>query len=119
DTATISTVGSSRTARFLGKPLGLVGAVGVSLIVLLSLFAPLLSAHGPAAIDYDAFLQPPSMNHLLGTDFIGRDVLARLLDGGRVVLTVVVLAIGSALVVGTAIGIVAGYYGGVLDAVLM
>ncbi len=105
--------------RLARHPLGIVGLIGVVLIVVLSLAAPLITPYDPAAIDVDAFLQPPSAKYLLGTDMIGHDMVSRLLEGGRVVVMVVALSIGSALAVGTAIGVTAGYYGGVLDAVLM
>ena len=63
--------------------------------------------------------QPPSLEHPLGTDEIGRDLLARLLQGGRVSLAIAVVAALASAVIGTTIGAVAGYYGGRLDALLM
>jgi len=73
----------------------------------------------PYAIDLNALLQPPGLHHWLGTDENGRDVLARLLVGGRGTLGVALCATALALLIGTTIGGIAGYRGGMLDALLM
>ena len=83
------------------------------------LLLPHLLPLDPYAVDLTTVLQPPGPHHLLGTDENGRDVLARLLVGGRGTLGIALLATGLALLVGTAIGGIAGYRGGVLDALLM
>ncbi len=98
------------------------GAALVAVFAVAALFAPLLAPHDPLAIadaSTPVALQPPSVRHPLGTDALGRDVLARVLVGGRVSLAV---GVGVELVVaaiGGAIGLLAGYYGGALDATLM
>ena len=79
---------------------------------------PLLTAD-PAAIDLMARLLPPSAVHPLGTDELGRDLLARVLAGGRVSLTVAAATAVLAALLGAVIGLVAGYFGGGLDAALM
>jgi peptide/nickel transport system permease protein len=86
-----------------------------ALVVLADVIAPA----GPFAIDYRAVLQPPSAAHVLGTDAAGRDVLARLLNGGRVSLAVGLVAVVISQVVGIALGTMAGYYGGRVDSLIM
>jgi len=100
-----------------------VGALAVlAVLVAAALAAPIVEAVlGVSAEDVDLFarFEPPSAAHPLGTDELGRDVLARLLYGGRVSLAVGLVAAVAAAALGTVIGLVAGYYGGRLDAVLM
>ena len=88
----------------------------------LAVAAPLIAAalgHDPNEVDLLARFQAPSASHPLGTDEIGRDVLLRLLYGGRVSLAVGLTAALVAATIGTAIGLLAGYFGGRLDALLM
>jgi peptide/nickel transport system permease protein len=110
----------SRLGRWLtDQPLGAVGLAGVVALACVALFGPYLTPYDPTAVDYSNFLSPPSSAHFFGTDVIGRDIAAQLIDGARVVSLVVFFSIGAALVVGTAIGIVAGYVGGWIDAIIM
>ncbi|GAA0385643.1 ABC transporter permease [Microbispora corallina] len=89
------------------------------LIVVLALCAPLLTSQDPLKQNLqDAFLDPGSKGHLLGTDALGRDVLARLLYGARVDLRVGVVAVISPLIIGSLVGLVAGWFGGWVDAVI-
>lgn len=96
-----------------------------ALILLSALVAPWIVPHDPAAIDLAARLQPPawldggSWTHPLGTDNLGRDILSRVIEGGRVSLAVGFLAVFLSGATGIAIGLVAGYFGGWVDAVLM
>jgi peptide/nickel transport system permease protein len=93
---------------------------GLFLIVALAaLFAPLLAPYDPLEQDILAKLQPPTAAHLLGTDSFGRDILSRLLYGARISLLIGFAATFVAMVVGSAIGVVAGWYGGRLDAFIM
>jgi peptide/nickel transport system permease protein len=97
-------------------------AFGIALVlclVLAAVFGPMLSAYGPDAADFMATLAPPSADHLLGTDDLGRDVLSRILAGARVSLLVAVVSVGGAVLVGLPIGLVAGYFGGRTDGILM
>lgn len=109
--------------RRLGRrPLAVASAVVLVVLALLSLLAPLiaqLKGIDPNAVDLLARFEPPSARHWLGTDDIGRDVLLRLLLGGRVSLFVGLSAALGAAIVGTAIGLMAGYWGGRADALLM
>lgn len=113
---------SRMVRRFLRHRLAVGSLLTLLLLGLLSLGAPLVaSVLGLDGEMTDLFQrnQPPSLEHLLGTDEIGRDLLARLLQGGRVSLAVALVAALASAVIGTTIGIVAGYYGGRFDALLM
>ncbi|HEY3111326.1 MAG TPA: ABC transporter permease [Chloroflexota bacterium] len=97
-------------------------AVGLAVIVLLVVMAagaPLLARHDPLRQDYNAILQAPDRAHPLGTDNLGRDVMSRLIYGARVSLEVGMVAVGIATAVGIAMGLVAGYFGGWVDDLLM
>jgi len=108
--------------RFRRHRLALASAALLGLFGLTALAAPLIVAllgHDPAAADLLNRLQPASWVHPLGTDEIGRDLLSRLLYGGRVSLAVGLAAALVSAVIGTAFGLIAGYFGGKLDAALM
>ena len=97
----------------------LVGLVIVAVVVVIALAAPLLAPHDPNAQDVVNRLQPPSSEHLLGTDNLGRDELSRLLYGARVSLFTA-LAVGTGiLLVGMAVGTLSGMAGGLVDGLLM
>jgi len=89
------------------------------LIIFVGIFAPLIAPYNPEKPFYDALLQAPSKEHILGTDDIGRDVFSRLVYGVRVTLTVSMLALAITLVAGTFIGLISAYIGGWVDNVLM
>jgi peptide/nickel transport system permease protein len=97
-------------------------AIGVTLVlfwVLVALLAPWISPYSPTYQDYGALADPtPSAAHWLGTDNQGRDILARIIWGARTVLTVAPIAVAVAYLVGIAMGLLAGYYGGWTDTVL-
>lgn len=93
-------------------------AVVVVLFILLAVFAPLIAPYDPNYADFASFLQGPSSTHLLGTDNYGRDVLSRIIYGTRVSLIIGVLAVMIACVIGTFFGMVAGYFGGIVDDVI-
>ena len=100
--------------------LAAMGAVVLAAILLLVLIAPLLPLPDPdATATAERFKRPFSPGHLLGTDHLGRDLLARLLDGTRLSLAIGLVAAFAAAVFGSAIGIIAGYFGGRTDNVIM
>lgn len=104
------------------RPLAIAAVAILAALVALSFAAPLIeTALGLDSNEADLLqrYQPPSADHILGTDEIGRDVFLRLLYGGRVSLTVGFIAAVMAAALGTVVGIVAGYFGGRFDAVLM
>ncbi|MEK7819861.1 MAG: ABC transporter permease [Pseudomonadota bacterium] len=108
--------------RFLRHRAGVAGAVVLAVLALAALAAPWIAAAlnvDPAIVDLARRFAPPSAAHPLGTDELGRDVLARLLFGARVSLIVGLTAAVVAALFGTAIGLAAGYLGGRLDALLM
>jgi peptide/nickel transport system permease protein len=104
---------------FAGNPLAMVGLAIVVLLLLVAAFAPWLAPQSPIAQDLPHRLLPPSGEHWLGTDELGRDIYARVVYGSRLTLLIVVLVAVTAAPVGLAIGTVSGYIGGWLDAVLM
>jgi peptide/nickel transport system permease protein len=92
----------------------------VALLFLVALLAPFISPHDPIAVNADnAYLPPLSPGHLLGTDELGRDLFSRVLWGARVSLPVAFVAAAVGLVGGGAIGLISGYFGGVVDLLLM
>jgi peptide/nickel transport system permease protein len=117
-----STPGATqRTAsalRRINAPLAL-GIIGVTVVVVASLGASLFSPTDPLSMDSLSRLQGSTAAHLLGTDQLGRDTLTRLLYGGRLSILVSAIAVAIGLLAGGAIGMVAGYYGGLVDTVLM
>lgn len=104
--------------RFLGNPLVIIGLGWLAIVLLVAIFANVLSPRDPFAIVAAPFVRPNG-TFLLGTDSLGRDVLAGLMYGARTTLLVAVLATLAAVAFGTLVGAVAGYYGGLIDDVLM
>ena len=105
--------------RVLRDPLGALGALLVVLFVLSAALAPWIAPYDPNALDVPARLQGPSFDHLLGTDNLGRDVLSRVLYGGRIALGVALTAVGLSLVAGILLGLIAGYGPHWLDNLLL
>ena len=116
DTALTGLGSARRSRRFLAAGVVLVGA-----LTLVALAAPWLTAYDPDAIVVAVYRGPlgPGGAHPLGTDTLGRDVWARLAYGARTSLFVGALAMAISLLIGTAVGLVAGYFGGLVDAALM
>ncbi len=92
---------------------------GLSLIILVAAFAPLLAPYPPLKTNMSALLEPPSGGHLAGTDQLGRDVFSRILWGARLSLSVGLIAIGIQLGVGIVLGLIAGFFGGWIDDIIM
>lgn len=95
------------------------GLIIISFFSLIALAAPLISPYDPSVIDQNNLLAPPSPEHMLGTDSLGRDLLTRLIYGARISLTVGLIAVGIATVVGLIMGSIAGFYGGFIDSLIM
>lgn len=106
-------------SRFKGQTLGLLSVVLLAAMIAFSLLGPLLVPYSPNQIDMMAAFGPPSAAHPLGTDELGRDVLVRLMYGGRITLLVGVVAMLVAVVIGVAVGLLGGFFGGWLDYLLM
>src|SRR5829696_7833710 len=106
--------------RFRHHRMAMFGLITIVVLFFVSLFAPAIAPYDPDQVNPIARHQPPlSADHLLGTDEIGRDVLSRLLYSGRVSLTVGFAAMVVTVVVGSLIGVVSAYYGGLVDTALM
>ena len=109
--------------RFRRNWMAMAGLVIVILLVIVALAAPLIAPYDPinvAAKDMVRLSQlPPSREHLMGTDVLGRDVFSRLVYGSRVSLEIGILAVGVELVIGLVFGALAGYFGGALDSFIM
>jgi peptide/nickel transport system permease protein len=106
-------------APILANPLNLVALALIALFALCALLAPVFAPYDPLAQELGSRLRPPSAEHWLGTDSLGRDIASRILYGARISLIIGVVVVASAGVVGTAIGLVAGYAGGLVDEALM
>lgn len=104
--------------RFFRHRLAGIGLFAFLAMILVAVLAPLLAPHDPNQI-FDQFQAAPSSAHLLGTDPVGRDVLSRLIYGARVSITVSVGAVSVYVIIGVCVGLAAGYYGKVVDSVLM
>ena len=105
--------------RFREHRLAMAALVVVIGLAFLAAFAPIVSPYDPNKTNLLLIFEPPSLAHPMGTDSLGRDLATRILFGGRVSLAVGVLAALLALTLGTLVGSVAGFYGGLTDAVLM
>jgi peptide/nickel transport system permease protein len=97
----------------------MVGTIVVLILALAAIFAPVLTPYDPEKTDLDSMLNPPSLAHPMGTDELGRDLLTRILYGGRVSLSIGVMAMSLAVLVGATIGGLGGFYGGWIDNILM
>ncbi|MEM0906842.1 MAG: ABC transporter permease [Pseudomonadota bacterium] len=108
----------SRLREALISPLTAIGVTLVAIHLVLALFSPWIAPYSVSAIFTDG-LTPPSAEHWLGTDQIGRDYLSRLMSGGRVALLVSAVGAAVAVLVGTLLGLMAGYLGGLIDDAIM
>lgn len=109
-----------RLRHFIRRnPLTFLGFTVLSIMVLASVFAPLIAPYGPYETDPARTLLPPGPDHLLGTDTYGEDIFSRVLYGGRITLVISLLAVLLGLTVGTTLGALAGHSGGVVDEVIM
>jgi peptide/nickel transport system permease protein len=95
------------------------GAAILGLFVAVAVLAPILAPYDPVFQDAAARLQTPTLAHPLGTDNFGRDILSRIIWGARVDLQIAVIGVVFPLAIGTVVGTIAGYFGGIVDAVLM
>ena len=106
--------------RLLSRNAMLLFGAGIVLVMsLAAILAPWLSPYDPSALNVDAILRPPSWPHPFGTDTLGRDILSRMLHGGRVSLWVGFVAVGLSAAIGIALGLAAGYFGGLVDELVM
>ena len=105
--------------RLIQNRAAMIGGITILILIILAIFAPLIAPYSYSYQNLDIGASPPSVEHLLGTDVLGRDLLSRLLYGARISLLVGFVATGVALVIGVSWGIIAGYFGGKVDSVMM
>ena len=105
--------------RLLANKAAVAGGIILLVLIFLAIFAPWIAPHSYAYQNLELGAQPPSGDFLLGTDTLGRDLFSRILYGARVSLLVGFVATGVALVIGVSWGIIAGYFGGRVDSVMM
>jgi peptide/nickel transport system permease protein len=103
---------------FLKNPLALSGLIIILTILILALVAPIIAPYDPN-FDINYILFPPSINHLMGTDGLGRDVFSRMLYGAQISLLVGFVAVGIATFIGVVLGSLAGFYRGWVDSLIM
>jgi len=101
------------------NPLAMFGLIGLVLIALITIFAPLIAPADPLTLNYSSVTKPPAADHLFGTDDLGRDIFSRVLWGGRESLRVALIATVISWTGGIVIGLVSGYYGGLIDSLFM
>ncbi len=106
-------------SSFRRNPLGALGIGLILAILLVAVFAPQLATHDPNQLNRDTRLLPPSAEHLFGTDAPGRDVYSRVVYGSRISLRVAFVVLVIATTVGSLLGAAAGYFGGLVDEILM
>lgn len=104
--------------RLIKRKGAVVGLAVISIFILLALFAPLIVPYDPIATSWSAVRKPPSALHWFGTDELGRDVLARVVYGARASLLAGGISVGIALTIGVPLGLISGYRGGFIDALI-
>jgi peptide/nickel transport system permease protein len=109
-----------RLARLARRnPALIAGAVLVIAVFVIAVIGPSLAPYDPISHDYEARLEPPSRDHLLGTDKFGRDILSRILYGAQIDVKIAVICVIFPFLAGIIIGCTSGYYGGLVDGLLM
>jgi len=106
-------------AHIAESRMALVGMIIFILVVVMALFAPLLATHDPIEGDFTDLLAPPSEDHWMGTDQLGRDIWSRLVYGSRNAVLVAVIVVPMGMIVGIFVGGIPGYYGGKVDNLMM
>ncbi|MFW9787351.1 MAG: ABC transporter permease [Candidatus Thorarchaeota archaeon] len=107
--------------EFLYHPMGMIGLVIISGIILMAVCAPIIAPYhwGDGSLQIEDLLQPPSPEHILGTNHNGEDLFSRLIYGSQISLIVGFAASITAVIIGTSVGLISGYYGGYIDTILM
>lgn len=105
--------------RFKRNPTALIGLAVVCILVLIAIFAPLIAPYDYQVQDFTALMQKPSAQHLFGTDNFGRDIFSRCIYGARYSLLIALFCTIAAFFSGGLLGIIAGYFGGMVDTIIM
>jgi peptide/nickel transport system permease protein len=111
--------GTVRVTAISGNRLAMAGAILVGLVVLMAVVSSFWTPYPADQMNLPERFQPPSWDHLMGTDEFGRDVFSRVMVGARASLTISVVAVAGALATGGVLALVVGYVGGILDLVVM
>ena len=101
------------------SPLTMIGLAIILILVTIAIFAPYVAPHNPVTMHLDKRLAPPSKDHLLGTDELGRDILSRIIYGAGVALKIMLIVLAIDLPLGILLGLIAGYFGGWIDEIIM
>ena len=112
-------LGGDFTRRLARNKMAMAGLVVVAALFVVAIFANQLSPYPPDQIDTRHVLEPPTRAHLMGTDVLGRDVLSRMIHGAGVSLSVGFVAVGISTLIGVLLGAMAGYYGGIVERLIM
>ena len=105
--------------ELIHHPSGIAGLIILSAIILITILAPVISPYDPTTQDWENVLSSPSIDHPFGTDEYGRDVMSRIFWGSRITLIAGLFVVSIAALIGTILGLVAGYYEGVVGNVIM
>lgn len=105
--------------KFLKNKAAMAGLIFIFFILIVAVFAPFIAPYDPAMQDLSNRLSAPSLSHILGTDDLGRDVFSRMIYGSRVSISVGFFAVLITVLIGVTIGMLAGYFGGKIDSILM
>jgi peptide/nickel transport system permease protein len=104
---------------FSGRKVAVFGAAIILALIIVAVFAPLIAPYDPYQQNLREALQPPSKDHLLGTDPFGRDTLSRIIYGTRTSLAVGLVSVGIGALLGMSVGLLGGYFGGIVDTLTM
>ena len=115
---TVARLGKSSVSYGIDGRIAATGVTAFAAFVLIALAAPILTAYDPTKLDLLSALQNPSLAHPFGTDYLGRDVLTRVIFGAQVDLQIGLIGVSVPFVIGTIVGLLAGYFGGITDAII-
>ncbi|MCM3740032.1 ABC transporter permease [Oceanobacillus luteolus] len=105
--------------RFISmQKIGVISALFILLVIAVAILAPVIAPYDPVAQNREAFLSAPTMQHLMGTDDLGRDVFSRIIYGARISLLVGFATVIISIILGTIIGMISGFFGGIVDMVI-
>lgn len=117
--AVVRSPGREVVRRFMRDRLAMTGLIVLAIIILMAIFAPIVTQYSPNQIDLRARSQPPSLDHWFGTDRTGRDIYTRTVYAGRISLLVGLLAVSISVVIALILGSCAGFFGGKVDSIIM
>ncbi len=105
-------------SRFYKNKLAFIGFIILAIFLLMAIFAPLIAPYDPYQMNPNAMLKAPNSSHIFGTDQFGRDIFSRIVFGSRISFKVGIISVGLSLIVGVSMGILAGFYGGIIDSII-